>query len=160
MKLYEILEEVASNQWISCENNYESIVWKEGVDIPSKESIETYIYQFKEAETKKQKELTLKKLKENALEDLNVNLNNVAYDANFEGLTNLGVVLGGMSLKLLQKMAQQSSENQALYDEVFNENIAWKGADNKMHNVKIESLVKVLQKALENKSQILMDSVE
>lgn len=124
----------------------------QGMYEPNKEKIEALkqekVYE-KNQENKKKK-----------LHDLTVNLNNVNYDTNLEGLTNLGVVLTGMSFKLLQKMAQQSPENQALYDEVFDETISWKGADNKMHNVKIESLAKVLQKALDNKSQILMDSVK
>lgn len=101
----------------------------------------------------KQKVSKEQKIKE--LDTLAVSLNSVSYDANMEAIGNMGAVIGGLTFKVLKALAQEDEKVKKLYDEVFDQSIKWKGADNKIHTVKIESVAQVLEKAINEKAQVL-----
>jgi hypothetical protein len=96
-----------------------------------------------------------KQQKQKELDELQVSLNSVSYDAHMEGLGNMGIVVGGMTYKALKAMAKLSPDMQAIYDETFKQTVQWKGADNKLHTVQVESLAQTLEEAMNEKAQIL-----
>jgi glutamine synthetase type III len=121
-----------------------TLVWKDERKQPTEIEIENKVL-----------ELNIQQKKQKELNELQVNLNNISYDAHMEGIGNMGLVIGGMTYKFIKELVKQNPKMQALYDDIFKQIIEWKGADNKTHSVHVESIAQTLEKAMHEKAKIV-----
>jgi len=93
--------------------------------------------------------------KDKALDELVITHNTVAYDANGKAIGNMSAVMGVANFKYNQMLASDflpSDAYQAIYKET---KIWWRGADDKAHEVMIESVCEALELSMLGVSDIL-----
>jgi len=112
--------------------------------------------------------------KERELSNLTITINGIEYDANDAGQINMSAV-GAVAnwqyqikmLEYLDSVQNPSPEllgfknaMQYVYDELFkNTKIWWKGTDNVMHHVQVESIMEALYLSMEKKGEILAETI-
>lgn len=100
------------------------------------------------------------------LDELVITHNTVAYDANGKSIGNMSAVMGVAHFKFVQatsiglKLTETSFapvlSNADAYQLIYKDTtIFWKGADDKPHEVMIESVVEALEKTMNSVSDIL-----
>ena len=92
--------------------------------------------------------------KNKALDELVINHNTVMFDANGKAIGNMSAVMGIANFKFNQAVAQGASSSDA-YTAIYKSTISWRGADNKPHEVQIESICQALEKSMMSVSDIL-----
>ena len=80
-----------------------------------------------------------KELKAKELDALTVTANTIMYDADGKAMGNMGIVIGIANFKFNKALAQGVAPEDA-YDAVYKTVIGWKGADNEVHMVQVESI--------------------
>jgi len=111
--------------------------------------------------------------KEQELSNLTITINGIEYDANNVGQLNMSAV-GAVAnwqyqIKMLEYLNNVQNPSQELlgfknamqyvYDELFkNTKIWWKGTDNVMHHVQVESIMEALHLSMERKGEILAET--
>ena len=111
---------------------------------------------------------------QHALQNLTIVVHGVEYDANDGSQLNMSA-LGAISnwkfnqtvldyLKSIQtpseEMAGFTQMFSAAYDAQYKTNkVKWKGTDNKLHNVQVESVLEALERAVDQTSDIIQDGV-
>ena len=96
-----------------------------------------------------------KVIKYKAIDDLVITHNTVAYDADGKSIGNMSAVMGVANFKFNQAITQGIAVDEA-YNFVYKESkIWWKGADDKPHEVMIESVCEALEKSMLGVADIL-----
>jgi len=101
-----------------------------------------------------EKEVKAEKVK--ALDELQITHNTVAYDANGRAIGNMSAVIGVANFKYNQAIANGASmilAYQAIYKDT---KISWKGADDVVHDVMIESVCEALEKSMLEVAKIVV----
>lgn len=87
-------------------------------------------------------------VKNKALDELVITHNTVAYDAHGRAIGNMSAVMGVANFKYNQAVSQGMSPVSA-YQMIYKDTkIFWKGADDKPHEVMIESVCEALEKSM------------
>jgi len=113
--------------------------------------------------------------KDEALRNLTISINGVEYDANTNGQLNMSAV-GSVAnwqfnlqmVSYLKTIPNPSPDLQgfiavqsAIYKKIYKDtHVNWKGTDNKMHNVQVESILEALYGSMKSKEDILHKSAE
>jgi len=112
--------------------------------------------------------------KEQGLSNLTIEINGIEYDANSNGQLNMSAVGAVASwqyqLKMIeylntiqnpsQELASFKLVMQGVYDALFkNTKIWWKGTDNNMHHVQVESIMEALHLSMIKKGEILAETI-
>jgi len=104
--------------------------------------------------------------KDNALNNIKVNKNTVYYDANGIALGNMSSVVSianfrynqytsiGVALDPLTPTVLTVLTPLDAYNAVYKSTITWKGADNIVHNVQIESICEALELGMKERAKI------
>jgi len=111
-------------------------------------------------------ELHAKELKEKELKELTISNNTVLYDANQEAIGNMAAVVSiatatfqraiSVGIVIEEGGAAVVMSLADAYNYVYKQNqLQWKGADNKWHTIQLESLVETTQKAMTLKVTVL-----
>jgi len=96
-----------------------------------------------------------KMAKEKALEDIVITHNTVAYDADDRAIGNMSAVMGIANFKYNQLLAQDVLPSDA-YLIIYKETkIFWKGADDKPHEIMIESVCEALEMSMLEVAKII-----
>lgn len=118
----------------------------------------------------------VKDAKVDALDALQVTHNTVAYDANGRAIGNMSAVMGVANFKynqgckeiedfnmsntemdILTKLEKIVVEKQQLYTKIYKDTkISWKGADDKIHSVMIESVCEALEASMLEVAKIVV----
>ena len=89
-----------------------------------------------------------KQMKIEKLDSVIITHNTVAYDADGRSIGNMSAVMGVANFKFNQAVAGGATYADA-YQAIYKDStVFWKGADNKLHKVQIESVCKVLEKSM------------
>ena len=88
-----------------------------------------------------------------ALDTLAVEINGVTYDAHQEAINNMSAVTNVAHTKYNQLITSGMGASMA-YDSVYKQVVPWKGADNEVHTVQVESLVEALEAAMTERAKI------
>jgi hypothetical protein len=89
-----------------------------------------------------------KQMKVEKLYSVVITHNTVAYDADGRSIGNMSAVMGVANFKFNQSVAGGASYADA-YQAIYKDStIFWKGADNELHEVQIESVCEVLEKSM------------
>jgi len=90
-----------------------------------------------------------KLVKEKALEGIVITHNTVAYDAHGRAIGNMSAVMGIANFKFNQAVSIGGATNEEAYQAIYKDTVIfWRGADDKTHEVMIESVCEVLEKAM------------
>lgn len=113
----------------------------EYVDVePTDEEFQTFWAPYAAARAKAQKEKELNELK--------VEYNTVLYDANGKAIGNMASVVGIANWKFNQSLANGTSAADA-YQAIYKDTkVNWRGADNVVHTVEVESICEALQNSM------------
>jgi len=94
--------------------------------------------------------------KNKRLEDLIVTVNTVFYNANGKSIGNMGAVVSLANFKYNQAVALTGTTPAEAYQVIYKDiKVTWKGADNKPHNVAVESVCEALEKSMQSVAGIL-----
>jgi hypothetical protein len=88
-----------------------------------------------------------KAIKEDSKDKLAVTVNGVEYDGDTIAINYMSSVVSVANARFNQAIAQGVSPAMA-YDAVYKQTIGWKGSDNQVHIVQIESIVEALELAM------------
>ncbi len=95
------------------------------------------------------------RVKVEALDDLIITANTVAYDANGKAVGNMSAVVSLAAFKFNQTIAGGIATDVA-YQTIYKDTtIGWKGADNTIHTVQIESICEALEVSMLNIATII-----
>jgi len=90
-----------------------------------------------------------------AMQNIVITHNTVAYDANNKAIGNMSAVIGIANFKYNQLLAQDVLPSDA-YSIIYKETkIFWKGADNKPHEIMIESVCEALEMSMLEVAKII-----
>ena len=96
-----------------------------------------------------------KVIKVKTLDELTITANTVAFDANGKAIGNMGAVLAVANFKFNQALAIGVPADIA-YRSIFKDTkIGWKGADNAVHVVQIETVAEALEKSMHAVAEVL-----
>lgn len=87
------------------------------------------------------------------LDNLVVTVYSVKFDAHEEAMGNMSNV-ANVATKKYNKLVAEGTSPVDAYDAIYKSTIPWKGADNKVHTVQIETIVEALEKAMEERAKI------
>lgn len=94
-------------------------------------------------------------LKVKTLDELTITANTVAFDANGKAIGNMGAVLAVANFKFNQALSVGVPADIA-YQSIFKDTkIGWKGADNAVHAVQIETVAEALEKSMHAVAEVL-----
>jgi len=111
--------------------------------INSYESLTTYLKE--KAKIEKQK----------TLDTLSVTANTVAYDANGKAISNMGAVVSLANYKFNKALADDTSAKDA-YQSIYKDTtIGWKGYDNLVHQVEVESICEALELGMKEVAKVV-----
>ena len=97
-----------------------------------------------------------KRAKEKKLDDLIVSVNTVFYNSNGKSIGNMGAVVALANFKYNQAIALAGATPAEAYQAIYKDTkITWKGADNKGHNVAVESICEALEKSMQGVATVL-----
>jgi len=97
----------------------------------------------------------LRKEKKEQLDKLVITTNTVAYDANGKAIGNMSAVVGLANFKFNQALASGIAPDIA-YQSVYKDvKVGWKGADNIVHMVQIESIAEALEAGMQEVAKVL-----
>jgi hypothetical protein len=88
-----------------------------------------------------------KAIKEDTKDNLVVTVNGVDYDGDTVAINYMSSVVSVANAKFNQALSQGLSASDA-YNAVYKQTIGWKGSDNEVHTVQIESIVEALELAM------------
>jgi len=87
--------------------------------------------------------------KEEAKNKLTVTVNNVVFNADTVSINYMSAAISEANRRVLEAMANDTSLTiDKAYNQIYTSTIKWKGADNVIHTIKIETLAKALEAAL------------
>ena len=88
-----------------------------------------------------------KAIKEDNKDNLTVVVNGVSYDGDTISINYMSSVVSVANAKFNKAVANSVSVEDA-YNAVYKQTIGWKGSDNEIHQVQIESIVEALEEAM------------
>lgn len=88
-----------------------------------------------------------KALKEENKQTLTISVNGVEYDADTTAINYMSSVVSLANFKFNQVIAAGTSPAMS-YEAVYKQTVGWKGADNKVHQVQVESIAEALESAM------------
>jgi len=109
---------------------------------PTEEDIDTLLNSISEYKE------YIKAEKESTKEAIKVEHSSVVYDGDFTSINYMSATVAVANHKMLQAMVQANPDLQPVYDAVYKSTVGWKGADNEVHTVQLESLSEALEKNL------------
>ena len=96
-----------------------------------------------------------KAIKVKTLDELTITANTVAFDADGKAIGNMGAVLAVANFKYIQALSIGTTPDIA-YKSIFKDTeIGWKGADNAVHVVQIETVAEALEKSMHAVAEVL-----
>jgi len=93
--------------------------------------------------------------KQKTLDTLSVTANTVAYDANGKAISNMGAIVSLANYKFNKALADGASVADA-YKAIYKDTkIGWKGYDNKVHQVEVESICEALEAGMQEMAKVI-----
>lgn len=89
------------------------------------------------------------------IELLTATVNSVEYDAHTRARGDLSAIVALANFEFIQALVSKNPDMQELYDSVYKSTIDWKGMDNKLHTVQIESIAKAAKVAYEEYAKVI-----
>jgi len=93
-------------------------------------------------------------IKMDAKENLVIKVNSVPLDGDYISLSYINAIVNLANFNFNKFIANGMSNSDA-YKKAYKQTISWKGADNKIHNIQIETLVKALERIMKETSKII-----
>jgi len=97
----------------------------------------------------------LNQKKEKEKENIIIENNNILYQGDFGSINYMSAATALANYKFNEALAQSDIKIKKIFDDIYKENIGWKGADNKVHNVQSKSVVNTLEKTMNEVSKII-----
>lgn len=94
-----------------------------------------------------------KKLK--AIDEISVETNSVEYDAHTRGRADMSSIVALANFQFIQAVVANNEELQPLYDAVYKSTLDWKGKDNLVHEVQVESIAETAISAYEEYAKVI-----